>query len=410
MSQMNTRRRSTVHDLAALRLHRDGTRVLNSDTNLSSRRAKYAVRDARGNWIAHDAGGLGNVKQRRSASQMNREDEADADADERESADDVPPTPSRDKGKGRAREDEGSGVDEVLNPRAKKRRRFDEDLNYLGTVPAPVLATPADSENTGLPDGHATLPVPSSDLLKCLHFFASTYYTAMGQLYDGTREARKERKARRLEKLKAATKEARLQRAHSEALVEHDPPHDSGEEEVELGDEDIEDLTDEDAAVAQPGDADAGTDKKSRKKKRPRQVRPMEKDMYKIFDGSALVALGMMLQEHVAETVEPRVPDGWEDEMVRHERKQKAKAKRSRKAKQVRRQAGSVKKAAEKTSEAEEFSAGASEDERRQSDGTESNFTEDEEGEVSAVLSRSNRSLKQNSSVPGLESNDDSDD
>ncbi|KAL7282751.1 hypothetical protein ACG7TL_004226 [Trametes sanguinea] len=400
---MNPRRRSTVHDLAALRLHRDGTRVLNSDSNRSSRRAKYAVRDARGNWIAHDAGGLGNVKQRRSASRPGHDDEPYAD--ERESADEVPRTPSKDKGKGRAHEDE---VDEELNPRARKRRRFDEDLNYLASGSSPAIMPPADSDIHGLKDDEETpgaLPVPSSDLLKCLHYFASTYYTAMGQLYDSSREHRKERKARKLEKLKAATKPGRSRRAQSEELDEHEPPHSSGEEEVELSEEEIEDSTDEGAANGQAGAVQVRKEKQIRKKRRPRQLRPMEKDMYKIFDGSALVALGMLFQEHVADMLEPRVPDGWEKEMAQLEREQKAEAKKGRKAKQMREKRRPIKKDSEEAGEAGDSSAASSEDEQRGSEGT----VTDEEEEVSAVLSERNRALKQHSSVPILESESESD-
>ncbi|KAI9057660.1 hypothetical protein FKP32DRAFT_1583328 [Trametes sanguinea] len=400
---MNPRRRSTVHDLAALRLHRDGTRVLNSDSNRSSRRAKYAVRDARGNWIAHDAGGLGTVKQRRSASRPSHDDEPNA-----ESADEGPHTPSKDKGKGRARDDE---VNDELNPRARKRRRFDEDLNYLASASSPAVIPPADSEIHGLNNHEETpgaLPVPSSDLLKCLHYFASTYYTAMGQLYDSSREHRKERKARKLEKLKRATKPGRSRRAESEEMGEHEPPHSSGEEEVGLSDEENQDSTDEDATNEQTDAGQVRKEKQIRKKRGPRQLRPMEKDMYKIFDGSALVALGMLFQEHVAEMLVPRVPEGWEKEMAQLEREEKAEAKKGRKAKQMREKRRPTKKDSEEAVEAGDSSEAPSEKEQAGSDGTVSDNEQD--AEVSAALLDSNRALKQHSSVSVLESNSETDD
>ena len=316
MSQMNPRRRSTVHDLAALRLHRDGTRVPNVDaTDRPSRRAKYAVRDARGNWIAQDAGGLGNVKQRRSASHPDGDEELDGDEEDEAAADEVSPPPPRDKGKGKAREDEGS-EGEDLNPRARKRRRFDEDFSYLASRSSSALAQPTLNEDhsvLGEAKVPSALPVPSSvnyyivypwpcltcsfqDLLKCLHYFASTYYTAMGQLYDATREARKRKKARRLEKAKAVSGRSRSHDAQSEDLNNHEPQHSSGEEEGEPSDEEVEELMNEDHVEEQRVGDGSHNSTRGRKKKGSRQLRPMQKDMYKIFDGSALMAIGMSIK------------------------------------------------------------------------------------------------------------------
>ncbi|KAH9964197.1 hypothetical protein BC827DRAFT_56656 [Russula dissimulans] len=38
-------------------------------------------------------------------------------------------------------------------------------------------------------------------------------------------------------------------------------------------------------------------------------------DMYKAFDGSALMAIGMLLQEHISMLLKPRIPPEWEEEM-----------------------------------------------------------------------------------------------
>lgn len=165
LSQMNTRRRTTVHDLAALRLHRDGTRVLNSDTNRSSRRAKYATHDSRGNWIAQDAGGLANVKQRRSAHQPENDDGPSEPEENEDAPDGTQPSPSSSKGKGRPREDEDAEDEPGRKPRARKRRRFDEDLGYLASVSTPALASSADIENPDFRVGEQepeARPVPSS--------------------------------------------------------------------------------------------------------------------------------------------------------------------------------------------------------------------------------------------------------
>lgn len=162
---MNGRRRSTVHDLAALRLHRDGTRVLNSDTNRSSRRAKYAVHDSRGNWVAQDAGGLANVKQRRAASRPDDEAGAPEPEEDVDVLDETQHSPSSSKGKSRAREDEDPEGEHGINPRARKRRRFDEDLSYLTSASTPALASPVDIEKPdvrGEEQEPGALPVPSS--------------------------------------------------------------------------------------------------------------------------------------------------------------------------------------------------------------------------------------------------------
>ena len=165
-----TRRRTTVHDLAALRVHPDGTRVQNSDSNRSARRAKYAVRDVRGNWIAHDAGGLGTVKQRRSASQP--DDDAE-DVPEREEADEGPEEAAaarrREKGKGRAQDSsEEEEIEVPLDSRTVKRRRFNEDMSFLTPRDSPVYATPAPDEHP-FSEAHElnAMPVPSA---VCTHF------------------------------------------------------------------------------------------------------------------------------------------------------------------------------------------------------------------------------------------------
>jgi len=38
-------------------------------------------------------------------------------------------------------------------------------------------------------------------------------------------------------------------------------------------------------------------------------------DMYKVFDGSAMMALGMLVQEHIAHLLRPSIPESWEREI-----------------------------------------------------------------------------------------------
>ncbi|TFK94900.1 hypothetical protein K466DRAFT_535073 [Polyporus arcularius HHB13444] len=333
---MNPLRRSTVHDLAALRLHRDSSRVLNSDTNASSRRAKYAIRDARGNWIAQDAGGLGKVKQRRSASEPDQGEDVNEPEEDEEVTKDTQPSPTKDKGKGRARENGSDDEDAPLNRRAQKRRRFDDDMSYLDprsqSVPLP-LPIEGDIPLQAEDDLPGTLPTPSSDLLKCLHHFASSYYTAMGQLYDATREARQERKIRRLAKRKESGTASSSRAASSDATKVGVDGEDTGEESTESSDED------EDAYEAESPTKNSS----SKRKKRRRGKHPMDKDMYKIFDGSALVALGMLLQEHVAHSLNSHVPEGWEKAMELIERIRRKDERKYRQAQRMREIRHSVK-------------------------------------------------------------------
>src|ERR1700733_11716925 len=71
-------RRTTVHDLTALSLHPTGSRAQPYRTN--------SLQDARGNWIAMDAGGWGAVPRRRGVDDVESggeegAEEEDADAE-----------------------------------------------------------------------------------------------------------------------------------------------------------------------------------------------------------------------------------------------------------------------------------------------------------------------------------------
>ena len=114
-------RLSTIYDYATLRLHRDGTRVQQSDANYNvPKRKKLAVRDTDGNWIAKDAGGLGMV---------NRTRYIRSDADEGENV------------SLGGREEEGGKTDEWTllkrepkkkqDYRTERRREFDANLDFL---------------------------------------------------------------------------------------------------------------------------------------------------------------------------------------------------------------------------------------------------------------------------------------
>ncbi|KAH9942599.1 hypothetical protein B0H21DRAFT_780007 [Amylocystis lapponica] len=274
---MSSRRRTTVHDLAALRLHPDGSRVPNSQNNLQ------------GNWIAQDAGGLGTVKKRRSAHK-------DQDIEEGESFDLAGGDDEIGESSQR-RHDEV--VDEALegNTRGRKRRRFHDDLGFLEApqiIPQPIRA-------------HH----PPYDLLKCLHHFASAYYGAMGQLYDASKEARRTKRLRRLKRLRRQANAGDDEREKHEGSGKED---DSGQETV--------------------------SSEKIKTRERHWTAKASKTDMYKIFDGSALMAIGMLVQEHIEGLLAANIPAGWEaatttDEAEPDQGEKPPRHKKTRKGKQA---------------------------------------------------------------------------
>ncbi|KZT29516.1 hypothetical protein NEOLEDRAFT_1175197 [Neolentinus lepideus HHB14362 ss-1] len=392
------RRRTTVHDLASLRVHPDGTRTPSapsiSTTNatlyaqdssastrgLRPRLAKYTIQDARGNIVARDGGGLGRVPYKYPVSATRVPDDAEsfdlsaatvrldgANGDEFAEGSEAVPEKKR---KGR----------EVKDPRAKKRRKFVEDLSFLDSrspslsLPqrqsSPSNATrdvdfevhPATDRDSG--EAGATsfvLPTPSSDLLKAIHHFASAYYSSKGQLIDASRDARRAKKVAKLKRLQELS--------NLDKFATPESPSDRGL------DEEKEDSSDEESGKSgtsmrswtgspTPGPSstpktDTGYKGKTsgRRSRKRRDQGELRRDMYKAFDGSALVALGMLVQEHVAGLLTPDVPEGWEEEMERYfgaldgatdergcikqpKKKRKAKAKKAHNGKEEKRVKG----------------------------------------------------------------------
>nr|GAT46772.1 predicted protein [Mycena chlorophos] len=136
---------------------------------------------------------------------------------------------------------------------SRKRRLNTNDIDFLNTDALPAVSHFA---------------VPSSDLLKCIHHFASNYYEERGQLYNDSRTYRKQKTARR------RAKKARL----------------------ENPDAHVDDSEEQEDAASKPA---ANTTRR--------------RDMYKTMDGSALLAVGMLLQEHIARTLVTRKPADWKE-------------------------------------------------------------------------------------------------
>ncbi|KNZ72688.1 hypothetical protein J132_02121 [Termitomyces sp. J132] len=258
-------RLSTVYDFSSLRLHPDGSRVQQSTSkNQKLRYAASVVQDSRGNWFAHDAAGSGAVgryRKERKEKQEHEEEWNDIDEGEEDEL-------SKRKRKGKEKETTGGRHD--LRP--AKRQKFLRDLDFL----APTASSGPSPTNA----------LPSSDLLKSIHYFASSYYHERGQLFNATKEYRQIRKQNKLKRLEQQQK-AKVDRKHSEELSE-----DSGQDE-------------------------ANRPRRGGRKRGVIGKTVHRKDMYKVLDGSVLMAIGMLIQEYVSRTLEVRIPDGWED-MIRN--------------------------------------------------------------------------------------------
>jgi hypothetical protein len=104
-------RPSTVYDFSTLRLHPDGSRVaIHSPERIDLRdsRMRRTGRDTRGNRVARDAAGLGAVPKR-----TVREDDDDGNGDDDDEDIEIRKTKPR-------------------MPLRKKRRRIDENVEFLG--------------------------------------------------------------------------------------------------------------------------------------------------------------------------------------------------------------------------------------------------------------------------------------
>ena len=176
--------------------------------------------------------------------------------------------------------------------------------------------------------------VTLEDLLKSIHYFAANYYSERGQLLNISREDRAKRKAKRLEKrAERQAAEGRgsvdITASRSSSPQKTQKPHHGSDDEDDFDSEDEDGEEDEDKDDSEEDEEYEDTSRKEKKLSK-RDQGPRFRDMYKVFDGSALMAIGlsfshlvppnadslyvgMIVQEHVTRLLEPRVPDGWED-------------------------------------------------------------------------------------------------
>ena len=258
--------RPTVHDLSSLSLHPTGARAKREETNV--------VQDARGNLIAKDAAGWSRVVRRRREKEEEEEEEEEKEMMVKGKAKDISPDDYLEM-----------YVNQPKGMRAHKRRRIAHDVDFLQS-----------RENDG---NNLDLPAPSSvsicplsllhktyslvqDLLKQIHHFASHYYAAHDLLFDSKREYRKARKEKKDKKKKKAKPREQGREREEEENTDIEEDTDSVDE-AESGKEDegSEDGEEEDKSKPQP---------KRRAKKGEKKT--LQRNMYKVFDGSALMTLG----------------------------------------------------------------------------------------------------------------------
>lgn len=246
-----TKRRNTAQDYASLRLHPDGSRV-----NLRSpqRREPYhsVGRDARGNRVARDAAGPVVIGKRPTTLKDGRIETVSLGPD--------------------ISEDESRTVKPHRSNR-RKRRRLNHDVEFL--------KDPRNVSHSANAARETSWSVPSSDLLKCVNYFACRYYASRGLLGRSrvdTYEVQRKAEARR---------------------------------DVRTGDSD-------EGLVNDGEDGGSAEDFHEREHPERKGAGASSKgvpDMYKALDGSALVAIGMLLQELVSTLLKPNVPPEWEKEM-----------------------------------------------------------------------------------------------
>lgn len=297
MSASTTRPRGTVHDFSTLRLHSDETRVRTGPPTrdgLHYSRTRNTGRDIRGNRVARDAAGGRGVVPKRAVKH-------------------------------------GDDNDEVQNaeprvPRRRKRGRIDDDqVEFLGAsgcgAPRHITASTGADATTIDANGKGEMmnwPVPSSvrpgraivfslslhatphhsfllcfviqDLLKCVHHFASQYYSARGLLTDRSREYRHEVRQRIAERELAQAAVGGPASAGPGANADTDTATDdpfTGDEEDET-DYEKEDCHDEEFVKGRGVGEGKCTSSDSED----------VPDMYRAFDGPALMAIGTSIPSH----------------------------------------------------------------------------------------------------------------
>ncbi|KAF9528042.1 hypothetical protein CPB83DRAFT_855228 [Crepidotus variabilis] len=296
---MSEHRRSTVYDYTDLRLHPDGSRVAQKSSNRRPAVIRTVTQTSRANWIANDAGGSGIIPkfQKKITSNNNQEDGEHFELGFSES---------------KAFEQEESGSEQEVSLKKKrkskrfdarplKRQKFKASEEYL--IPESRSLRPTTEDDLDSLAQEISLPEPSPDLLKCIHRFAAEFYTERGELLNISRQWRRERKERRRLRQQLAGEEFSSSTSSSSTPSASDSEIDDS---LEQDDEPILGEQAGGSSMDQKG-KQKGHDP-AMKRKRNEEVFV---DMYKRLDGSAMMALGMLVQETVARSLRVNPPTGW---------------------------------------------------------------------------------------------------
>ncbi|KIK11271.1 hypothetical protein PISMIDRAFT_690486, partial [Pisolithus microcarpus 441] len=181
------------------------------------------------------------------------------------------------EGEGESREDgeEHKEVDhEQLDTRTKRRISFLQDFSFLDP-PEVVIGRSFESEEPSSTTGVSFSP-PAPELLKSIHHFATCYYRERGQLSDRSSAfGMEKRKGRNIHMMAA------------------------GETNTSETDDEMWEGRDDESGQGDDGDDEnAGKDDNARATSSHDD--PDVKNMYKAFDGSALMAIGILIQEQIA--------------------------------------------------------------------------------------------------------------
>ncbi|KAJ3574680.1 hypothetical protein NP233_g1605 [Leucocoprinus birnbaumii] len=246
-------RRVTVYDLTGLRVHPDGSRVHQTQQNLRfGIHRRQNTRDFRG-WIAEDAGGAIIAPKYRASRKAQSSPEVETISvqarDTSGTGDSVDeggssPTPGKPNHKSNIR-------------RALKRKEFAEDDSYISLL----ARTSEISDNAP--------KMPSPDLLKNIHHLAASYYDENGHLINASKRYKEARKQRKLHQL--------------ESSIE---PNTSQVSDDEMGSNDMQHAVTE---------TNFGT-----------WSNKLNRDMYRVLDGSVLVAIGVLTEEMVKRLLSKR--------------------------------------------------------------------------------------------------------
>ncbi|KAG8852348.1 hypothetical protein FRB96_008694 [Tulasnella sp. 330] len=231
------KRRATVHDVAALHVHSDGTRATKKNKH-------KAIKDALGNVIAIGHNQIKpSLRRKRQKTILTPSDSAVEQISSVAYVDDFPTDSVSRPEAGHSRSRQENTMDSTEDIRTKRRRQHDADVAFLEPI--------AEDESR---------LAPESDFLKTIHYLAAKHYESRGVLYNAYNLAKVVEQEKRDKRKKKGKATSSSQEVDGGSVPEPAPAREQ-----------------HNTAIAQ-------------RKRRPRDA-PM-KDMYQAFSGEMLIAMG----------------------------------------------------------------------------------------------------------------------